>query len=154
MPMASLSNRLLNPISKVSSGDTISEGCGTVVAVMLKYPNICFESNVLIFWDKISGKTNCTALGASESTKSAQNLQESFSFLVVSLPDPDIRGVNTEHRLSRLSTRISALELPRYLTCKGGKSLIRGHQVKGDSLCTRNYDCSLGTQAKKILSHL
>lgn len=31
MPLYSLHNRLLNPISKVSSGvDTVSEGCGTL----------------------------------------------------------------------------------------------------------------------------
>lgn len=123
------------------------------IAVMLKYPDIWFEGNILTFLDKISGKTNCTGLGASESTKSAQNLQESLSVLVVSLSDPNFRGVNTQHHLSRLSTSISALELPHYLTWRGGKSLVQGHQVKGDSLCTKNYDSSVGTRAKKILSH-
>lgn len=65
------------------------------IAVMLKYPNIWFEDNVLTLGDKISGKTNCTALGASESTESAQILQESLDALMISEPDPNIRDVRT-----------------------------------------------------------
>lgn len=88
------------------------------IAVMLKYPNIWFEDNVLTFLDKISRKTNCTALGASESTELAQTLQESLDALVVSEPDPNIRDVNEQCHLSRLSTRLSTLESPHYLTCR------------------------------------
>lgn len=63
------------------------------IAVMLKYPNIWFEDNVLTLGDKISGKRNCTALGASESTESAQILQESLDALMISEPDRNIRDV-------------------------------------------------------------
>lgn len=64
MPLASMCNRLLNPISKVSPGvSTVSEGYGVSRAVMLKYPHIFFlEDNVLIFSSSINGKTNCTVL--------------------------------------------------------------------------------------------
>lgn len=87
-------------------------------AVMLKYPCVCFEDNVLTFSDKISGKTNCPALGASESTRSAETLQEDLDALVILEPDPDIRDVNEQHHLSKPSTRLSTPELPHYLTCR------------------------------------
>lgn len=44
------------------------------ITVMLKYPNILFKDSVLTFFDKISGKTNCTTLEASEATESDQTL--------------------------------------------------------------------------------
>lgn len=86
--------------------------------VLLKYPCICFEDNVLTFSDKISGKTNCPALGASKSTRSAKTLQEDLDALVISEPDPDIRDVNEQHHLSKPSMRLSMLDLPCYLTCR------------------------------------
>lgn len=84
------------------------------ISAMLKYTNIWFENNAVTFLDKISGKTNCAALGASEPTESAQTLQESLDALLVSDPVPNIRYVKEQCHQSTVSTRLSTLELPRY----------------------------------------
>lgn len=85
------------------------------IAMMLKYPNILFEDNVLtLFWIKSVGRKTVPPLEPLKPPSQTKHWQSSDA-LVVTEPESNIRDVNEQCHLTGSLQNFSTFEFPHYL---------------------------------------